>query len=607
LLIERAVDRLNDVIERQLAAMDTDGTDVDIREPIAIRIALSEMEWKNPALFHGHASHQNEVKGIEELMERAQRGIDATPAEESSKTKPPDSAEKKSHTGPVNESSNPYPLLRLLLKWREEDVLGMNMHLLSLSVLMAWHRRLLQIVETQSISGKARRMDVDETLDATRIESVVRDLLAKVPRRTDEPASILRARILAIIEAVSNLGVAPGDRRMITVLDRLVPGPPLVHPADEDSLKGPSLLDDGGKERTHQITGSGDALNDVRMLGTQPIAIDSALPFLLLGPLSNIGFLDVVSAALDGADVSHLAPAFATTLAYKVLDPPERGWRHSFATQTAAAAFAGLAEPVSDSMLAELSDRSDLFVPAMNSFLARAVLDGRSPDGPLWLIGTESPSGWLLVDGDGVFPILHGSEPEEMTAALRGFDPPWLVIDPSAAHPALLSHLNSNHYQFLVGAPPIRGERLRALPKAFGTRWWTNDVVTQSEKLVRKGRRSREVFGAAREFWTDIQISRPAMPLAEDHSLDRMLTLAAGISLGQISWELWHQSERTNPLSALEYFQGFDAQVSFQGEHSLQVNVPLGGRAVALAEKGLLNEVVGVPWLGNRTVTFKKG
>jgi len=57
--------------------------------------------------------------------------------------------------------------------------------------------------------------------------------------------------------------------------------------------------------------------------------ISTALPFLLLAPLSRIGYFETLSAVLEAAKLEKPAPVFAAALAYKVLAPPERGWRRT--------------------------------------------------------------------------------------------------------------------------------------------------------------------------------------------------------------------------------------------------------------------------------------
>jgi len=68
--------------------------------------------------------------------------------------------------------------------------------------------------------------------------------------------------------------------------------------------------------------------------------VASALPFLLLGPLSEMGYLKTLAATMDAANASNLLPLFATALAYKVLAPPARGWRRDATMVDAAKAFA---------------------------------------------------------------------------------------------------------------------------------------------------------------------------------------------------------------------------------------------------------------------------
>ena len=99
---------------------------------------------------------------------------------------------------------------------------------------------------------------------------------------------------------------------------------------------------------------------------------------------------------------------------------------------------------------------------------------------------------------------------------------------------------------------------------------------------------------------------RAAVPLAASPALGRSLLLAAGLGLGTLAWTLWREREPTDPLLALERFADLSARVSFE-PHRVRVRLPLGPRHSDLSAHGLLADVRGVPWFGDRVVEFSGG
>jgi hypothetical protein len=101
-------------------------------------------------------------------------------------------------------------------------------------------------------------------------------------------------------------------------------------------------------------------------------------------------------------------------------------------------------------------------------------------------------------------------------------------------------------------------------------------------------------------------VDRVAVPLAGVPALGRSLLLAAGLGLGTLAWTLWRQREPTDPLLTLERFADLSAWVSVEPSR-VRVRLPLGPRHADLSEHGLLADVRGVPWLGDRVVEFSGG
>ena len=163
------------------------------------------------------------------------------------------------------------------------------------------------------------------------------------------------------------------------------------------------------------------------------------IPFLLLGSLGELGCLEAVDSCFGPAD-RQLLPAFGAALAYKVLSPVERGWRRAAGDYHAAAAFAGLAEPVPETELAALAEQAALLVrgPAamveaglMERHRGRPVVLAEAPGGGVMVAeaGGLAPLGWgegggwstELLDQLGRPPILRpGSDRHRLAVELAG-------------------------------------------------------------------------------------------------------------------------------------------------------------------------------------------
>jgi hypothetical protein len=116
----------------------------------------------------------------------------------------------------------------------------------------------------------------------------------------------------------------------------------------------------------------------------------------------------------------------------------------------------------------------------------------------------------------------------------------------------------------------------------------------------------KDADDAARRVWQSLGADRPTAILAQGTELDRVMTGAAALALGQIGWLLWSEEEPTDPLLALARFVNLSARVQFQ-EEQVRVTLPMGRRSWDLMEHRLIDDISNVPWLGNRTVVFHVG
>jgi hypothetical protein len=332
-----------------------------------------------------------------------------------------------------------------------------------------------------------------------------------------------------------------------------------------------------------------------------------ALPFLLLAPLARIGYFEVLAAVLETAKLSRHAHLFAVALAYKVLDPPERGWRRSAAAQTAAAVLAGAPDSIAEEFLVDFARQIGPHTGPLDALLADALIRGHTSGKPLVLtrVSDEHGASYLLTDAEGCFPIawINGFEP--LYATLRRLEPSLLLVSHEAAAPKLLGELHAAGVRFIVDVPPTRDESWSRI-QGTATLGWTNHSSPSSAPLLRAAREIESATEDATAFQDAFASARPAVVRAASQRLDHALTLAAGVAVGTIAWELWRERARTTPQLTLERFGDLDARVRFSPS-SVVVRLALGRRHRELSDAGLLAPLEEIPWLAGRRLEFTGG
>jgi hypothetical protein len=302
-----------------------------------------------------------------------------------------------------------------------------------------------------------------------------------------------------------------------------------------------------------------------------------ALPFLMLVPLSRLGYLDALGPALAAARLGGREGAFASALVRKALSPPERGWRRGALDAATAAAVAGTAA-VDEPGIATLARTAGDFTPVLDGVVEQAVLAGHDPAAHLVL--HRGPGGDLvLLDPDGNFPVAVG-EAETVAAAARARCSA-LRVSVSASAPSVLAALDEAGVAFVTGAPPGRHERWR---RAGPGRW------TNAEPGL--ARRCPSADEAELDHLLTALGSRPA---CAPGPLERSLDLAAGVALGMLAWDLWREREETDATLALRRLGDLDARVRSEPGR-LRVTIPLGQRHRDLSRAGALGTIE-LPWL----------
>ena len=374
------------------------------------------------------------------------------------------------------------------------------------------------------------------------------------------------ARRLALAIAVADeLGLRPDDHRVLAALDgRSASDESRAEPATSSTPTSPA-----NQVPSAEPVGGAAVTPTGRRGGNDFVAADvPVLPFLLLGPLDELGLLEAIGASFAAADATASLPAFAVALAHKTLSPPERGWRRAAADHHGAAAFAGRPEPLAEGELSSLVGDAAVLVGGPAALLTAALVARHVPGGPVVVHGPRS-GGVMVAAGDDLTMFGWGDDDAWLAALLTQLGDPPVFVGPG--EPSLQSFATIMRPG--PGAPPDSSQL---------DRWRL--LVDLAEALA----------------------ARPAMTLTAEPILERALTMIAAAGLATMAHRLWAEVEPTDPLLVFERFGDFRGSVIAEGDR-LRVLLPMGRRRSDLFDRGLMEEVAGVPWFGGRPVLFDGG
>ena len=283
----------------------------------------------------------------------------------------------------------------------------------------------------------------------------------------------------------------------------------------------------------------------------------AALPFLLLAPLGQFGSLNLLSPCLRAAGLEGALPAWAAGLAFKVLDPPQRGWLRPVAARSAAI-FAGLDIDEAEPALGAFASRAGELLTPLDAALGECLIASHTAGALLLLMTAPRPSGgFVLFDGEGLAPIAWADRVEKLfghIAACCG--PPVECSEPESMRPLL-----------------------------------------DAEFVARPAR--LESANAARAVWGAIHHDRPAYPRSPESALERHFTLHAAAALSALSWTLFAKEGNPTAVEMLERFRTLTATVRVE-EARVLVTLPLGRRRTDLERHGLFRPATILPWSGKR-------
>jgi hypothetical protein len=432
---------------------------------------------------------------------------------------------------------------------------------------------------------------------------------------------VLRCWLTTAVEIVHQCGILPGDEVVQKALQQVLSLSTLdvsdftMEPPVPGLTQSPQPAADGKKTPS---AAPPDAVLRPAPRHVQPplsapevlydceVSVASALPFLLLAPLTRFGYLQTLTAVLEAADLLPQMRSFATALAYKVLEPPERGWQRHPTAVLAAASFAALAVTDSEPALAAFAQHMSAYLSPLDAVLTETLMTGHNPLQPLLLYRTEPAPGLLVVDVEGLFPIAWAEGLEPLLPMLTRCQDSLLLIPQAAASPQLLGQLHRAQARFVTDAPPTRHEPWRPVRHPRSGRWWTNDPMTPASQLVKAAQLLADTAEETASLWHGLAVQRPTVGGSPNSALDRSLTLAAATALGTIAWTLWREREPVVPHLTLARFRDLDARVRFSRD-AVRVRLPLGRRYLDLYEHGLLEDVPDVLWFDGRVLQFSGG
>jgi hypothetical protein len=649
-LLHGAIKALPELIARELGNIFHDDDDREILTPLRLRIPVKLGELSALAGGDSRNSSLPSLIEVDPLSKRIKNALRAALTDELCTPEITfDDQPTKSFAGDTTQptSSERSPILDVLTSWRFEGVLTQRLAVFSSAALEAWHSRIMNLALGPNQTDITRLKEIEDIVDE----------MARGFRNAFESRNaILRRRLIVVAEVLYRLGLHDCPSIVLSILQHTFP----IHVAaeetafnspdqtgdiqtkdiaqdlltresaeDEESvnvgIESATTLnkfsqlerwasafsfinssDDGPTTSRNSTARASFLTPQLKPLSEERVRlVASALPFLLLGPLARLGYLKTLAAVLESIDHVSSAPLFATALAYKVLAPPERGWRRHSDVITAASIFSALAQPVAEPDLVKLATDISTHLSPLDAAISGVLIAGHTQSEPLLLMQTldESGTGFLLLDVDGTFPIQWTRAIEDLRPILIELDSSLILIPRVWAEPQILRWLDEQSLAFITDAKPTRHERWRAVRRPPHERWWTNDTVTSDSLLLTAARRMSVSLEDATTLWQALAIERPSVPLADSRLFDRHLTMAASVALGFIAWELWREAETTAPFLTLERFRTLEARVDYSQE-VVTVSLPLGKRFYDLIEHGLLNDVSGVPWFQGRRVVF---
>jgi hypothetical protein len=603
-MLQDVVRRVPALLARKLEQLLPEAEDREFSAPLQIRIPIRMDDLTSAAAAVPRPDASGESRAtvsLEEKLElalrrtfRMERTIETGETGEGVAI----SSQTSSDENPAGQRRSAGAVPHLLAKWYEAGLLESRLAVLTNDEIEGWHRAVWRRVVDSGELGPLP--------DLSTIEEQVRTSMNVEDKAfvLDNPGNRLRLRLLIAARVAAQLRIPVDSAPLLAVLNR-------IFPVEEHSTAGTSIDVRSADVRAPQANlpqKHSQSEAQRRRPVEWEVQVACALPFLLLGPLSRLGYFDAVAAELEAAELSDKAPLFAAALAYKILDAPKRGWQRTPASLRAASVFAGLQEEVPNESLVQFSRLIALHTGPLNWVLTESLIRGHTPGEPVLLrrADIESSSGFLLLEVNGCFPIAWTEDAHQLLPILGRLGSPIVLVSREAAGPRVLQDIDAGGLRFVTNVPPTRGESWRRIQQGPLPLGWTNYAAPESGSMLQAARDLTAASEQAAALWETLAVARPSTVHAHLPHLDRSLTMAAAVAGGTIAWELWRTRGRTSPQMVVERFYDLDGRVTFDSK-SVVVRLPLGRRHQELSKNGLLNPVRDIPWFDGRRVEFGGG
>lgn len=481
-------------------------------------------------------------------------------------------------------------IVGVLRRWRANGSLLPALAAAPAPALARWHDAIL------SPSDGAPELDDPEFIALLRAARAVALGLS-----SEEALPLLARRIAVALQVAEQAGLAITDPRVRASIDGVLSTSGRA-PLDVDGIATPAkTVGMSGPRATPTPQSSPASPRADTMRETE---IDTVLPFLALGVLDRLGWLSRMQSELETIDEGRSAGAFATAFAYKFAAPPKRGWMRDARDHALAAAF-GLARPAADAKLVDLGEALVPRMQPLDDHVREVLARGRTRSDACCLIAATygERDGLLAAELVGGFPIAWSRDAAGVVERLPGSHGAPVLVPGPAVEPATFAALDRAGLRFVTDVPPTRRERWHRLAVA-GTRLWSNDTERDPAEFAQWFRRlaASEAAARAEQGWRGVA-ERTAVVRATNHAFDLGLTLAIGVALATLAWELWREREPTDAGLAYTRFGDLSGRIRVTAD-AVEIGLPRGRRRDDLLAHGLLRPIDGIPWLPRSRVEF---
>jgi len=493
-------------------------------------------------------------------------------------------------------SAAPSNVAQLLALWRNQGSLAEHLYCFTLQALALWEAVWLRSRRGQPLPGEDAAERQDQQAEA---------LLRILPDYGRTPSGVRRARLHLLAELDFHTAGTLGADEVRVQLDRCMPivdetnDAGAAH-AQEDAtgrvstgeLATPNAeQSDPHARHGHQAHPPFSPLHSVSDIDTH---VASALPYLVLGTLHQLGYLQAALTTLESGTAMSLVHCLSAALASKLLpldqSMDQREKRHLIATYSLAE------QPPGPQAYACFEDTIGPALSAANAGIYAGLLAGHQEGTPV-LICERNP-GWMLFDTLGMFPLTLAESNEDLKMKLQPYRDAVVMVPGASVSRGLMETILDAGCPFVTDAVPVRNEPWIAVDRA--RRFHAHRDRPMSSAATR---RFQVCATAATELLDEHLPPRRVLPERRQTGLDGSAELAAGAGLADLAYLLWGDREATHPLLAYRRLHDLEARVRVDKER-VRVSLALGQRYFDLHDKGVLQDVAGVPWFAGRTLMF---